>query len=157
MSPSFTAGGECDAWCTKCKRDSLHNIIAVDPATRLPARVECRSCHGAHRYSAPKNGPKPAIGSAARTVSSTPKKAATPKASAPAAASRVIEQRWDDLMVKMAGVAEQPYSVKAAFEPGDAIRHTQFGLGFVTEKAAGNRIKVLFRDAERTLVSGAGI
>lgn len=155
MSPTFTAGGECDAWCTKCKRDSLHNIIAVNPSTRLPARVECRSCHGAHGYKAPQNAPKPPVGSAARTVAGTkPKKAAAPKAAAPAT-SRVIEQRWDDLMARMAGVAEQPYGVKTPFEQGDAIRHIQFGLGFVVEKTAGNRIRVLFRDAERTLVSGS--
>jgi hypothetical protein len=153
MSATYSAGGECDAWCTKCKRDSLHNIIAVDPSTKLPARVECRSCKGAHRYTAPKSGPKPSRAGTTSRADSPRRSASTPKPAAPAT-SRVIEQRWDEWVARTAGADERPYNVKTQFEPGDAIRHSQFGLGFVVEALHENRIKVLFRDAERTLVTG---
>jgi len=114
--------------------------------------VECRSCKGAHRYTRPKSAPKVTLTGTKKKA--TPRKAAD-KPTTPVT-SKIIEQRWDDLMVRFVEVEERPYNIKTVFEPGDAIRHTQFGLGFVVEKILENRIKVLFRDAERTLVTGFG-
>lgn len=150
---AYAVGKECDAWCTKCKRDTLHNIVALD-ASGLPAQVECRSCGGAHKYRAPKSAPaavKAAKAPAAKRVSAkTAKQAASP--SAPAN----IFKRWEELVGKRAGTPAQQYRVTSAYGPDDVVEHTQFGLGFVLEELAWNRIKVIFQDAERTLIARHG-
>lgn len=157
---AYAVGKECDAFCTKCKRDTLHNIVALD-AKGLPAQVECRSCGGAHKYRAPKSAPAEAAAAKSPAArGATPRKAVGTKsknakvAAAPLPAQ--IYKRWEELVGKRAGVAAQRYAVTAAFGADDVVEHTQFGLGFVTEEPAWNRIKVLFQDAERTLISRHG-
>ena len=157
MSRAVTAGGECDAYCTKCKRDTLHNIVAMDATGKTPAQVQCRSCQGTHKYRAPKDAPATVAKKAAapaKAKSSTKKSAAakTPAAPSPAA----LLKRWEELVGKRAGTTAQRYKVTAAYGADDVIEHTTFGLGFVTEELAFNRIKVLFQDAERTLLARHG-
>lgn len=154
---AYAVGKECDAFCTKCKRDTLHNIVALD-AKGLPAQVECRSCGGAHKYRAPKAAPAaaaaaPRATAARKTVGTAAKKGS--KAAAPPAPAQVYK-RWEDLLNKRAGVTAQAYSVTEAYGVEDVVEHTQFGLGFVTEATAWNRIKVIFQDAERVLISRHG-
>jgi hypothetical protein len=164
MSQTYKVGGECDAWCTKCKRDTLHNIIALAAGNVLPARVECRSCHGMHNYAAPKSTPRPKaerskVTAAPREKAPGAARAAKPSpaaASKAANAAREVELRWEGFVVRNAAVSEQAYSARGNFGPGDTIRHATFGLGFVVEKSGEQRIKVLFRDAERTLVTSYG-
>jgi hypothetical protein len=170
MSATYKVGGECDAWCTKCKRDTLHNIIALAAGNAVPARVECRSCHGTHNYAAPRSAPRAKAARAAASASREPKAATSTKSATPkgakvssaasaklAATARDLEQRWEVLVAANASVTERPYSAKAVFGPGDAILHGQFGLGFVLASAGEQRIRVLFRDSERTLVTGYGV
>ncbi len=156
MSKALSTGGECDAWCTKCKRDTLHNIVAMDATGKTPVQVECRSCKGTHKYKAPKDAPAPAAAkkTAATKTKSTSKKAAAKSPTAPTAAA--LLKRWEDLVGKRAGTTAQRYKVTAGYGADDVIEHTQFGLGFVTEELGFNRIKVLFQDAERTLLARHG-
>ena len=46
MSKPLRAGGEVDAWCTKCKLVLNHRVIAMVAGT--PVRVECSTCNGSH-------------------------------------------------------------------------------------------------------------
>ena len=78
MSRAVTAGGECDAYCTKCKRDTLHNIVAMDATGKTPAQVQCRSCQGTHKYRAPKDAPA----AVAKKAAPAKAKAGTKKSSA---------------------------------------------------------------------------
>lgn len=159
MSRGLTTGGECDAYCTKCKRDTLHNIVAMDATGKTPAQVQCRSCQGTHKYRAPKEAPAAAKKAPKAATPKAPAKAGAKKAStktsaAPSAAQ--ILKRWEEYVGKYAGAAAQRYKVTAAFSPVDVIEHSQFGLGFVTEELGWNRIKVLFQDGERTLLARHG-
>lgn len=160
MSRALSTAGECDAWCTKCKRDTLHNIVAMDASGKTPAQVQCRSCQGTHKYRAPKDAPVAAVApagkkAATKTASKAKKSASTSKtASAPSPAA--LYKRWEELVGKHAGATAQRYKVTAGYGAEDVIEHTQFGLGFVTEEIAWNRIKVLFQDAERTLLARHG-
>ncbi len=151
MSKALTPGGECEAWCTKCKRDTLHNIVAMDATGKTPAKVLCRSCKGEHKYRAPKSA-------AGEKVTKRParatRKSAEAKSSAPSPAA--LYKRWEELVGKHAGTAAQRYKVTAGYNTADVIEHKDFGLGFVTEELAWNRIKVLFQDAERTLLARHG-
>lgn len=159
MSRSLTAGGECDAWCTKCKRDTLHNIVAMDSTGKTPAQVQCRSCQGTHKYRAPKDTPVAKIVAAKATgskASGGTKKASSGSKQAAATSSGSIYKRWEELVGKRAGVPAQRYDVRSAYGPDDVVEHTQFGLGFVIEDLGFNRIKVLFQDSERTLLARHG-
>lgn len=161
---AYVVGGECDAWCTKCKRDTWHNIVALDASEKLPAQVICRSCKGTHKYRAAKvpvtdaATPKPAAGAkAAAGKAKTGKKPAKKGSKSPAAPTPAqTAKRWEEMMQKTAGTAEQNYAVTKGYDPGAVLRHTTFGLGFVTQSVGWNRITVLFQDAERTLVSRHG-
>ncbi len=156
MSKALSTGGECDAWCTKCKRDTLHNIVAMDATGKTPVQVECRSCKGTHKYKAPKDSPAPAAAKKTATpkAKSTTKKSAAKSPAAPTPAA--LYKRWEELVGKRAGTTAQRYKVTAGYGADDVIEHTQFGLGFVTEELGWNRIKVLFQDAERTLLARHG-
>ena len=48
----LTAGSEIDAWCTSCRMDLGHRIVAM--VEGRPKRVECLTCGGQHNYRAPK-------------------------------------------------------------------------------------------------------
>ena len=51
MKP-LTAGGEIDAWCTKCRMDLGHRIVAL--VHGVPKRVVCLTCGSQHNYRAPR-------------------------------------------------------------------------------------------------------
>jgi hypothetical protein len=89
-----------------------------------------------------------------------PKKTGTKKAASKGATAAptpaALYKRWEELVGKRAGTTAQRYKVTAGYGADDVIEHTQFGLGFVTEELGWNRIKVLFQDAERTLLARHG-
>ena len=45
-------GGEIDAYCTKCKLDLVHRIIAM--VGEAVKKVECKTCGSHHLYRRPK-------------------------------------------------------------------------------------------------------
>ncbi|MDR2198283.1 MAG: hypothetical protein LBR53_02290 [Deltaproteobacteria bacterium] len=45
-------GGETEAYCTKCRRDTTHMVVTLD-GTKIK-KVECLSCKGQHMFRAPK-------------------------------------------------------------------------------------------------------
>src|SRR6478672_10914495 len=92
-------GTEVDSWCTKCRMDLLHRIIAVHNGKII--RVECRTCGGHHNYRRPHSaGPEPRTGSTTRTTSSEKSRgsssspALSPRRSAAAEAERAREASW---------------------------------------------------------------
>ena len=52
---AIRAGQEIDAWCTRCKMDLTHKVVAA--VGDKPAKVECRTCYTIHMYRAPKSSP----------------------------------------------------------------------------------------------------
>jgi pyruvate/2-oxoglutarate dehydrogenase complex dihydrolipoamide acyltransferase (E2) component len=50
----YRVGQDVDAWCTKCRLDVTHVIVALASDGETPKRVECTSCGGQHNYRAPK-------------------------------------------------------------------------------------------------------
>jgi len=129
----------------------------MDASGKTPAQVECRSCKGAHKYRAPKQTPVAVAVAAPKKAAAKKagtKKATTKTSAAPTAAS--LYKRWEELVGKRAGTSAQRYKVTAGYGADDVIEHTTFGLGFVTEEIGWNRIKVLFQDAERTLLARHG-
>lgn len=160
MSKTLSAGGDVDSWCTKCKRDALHNIVAMDADGILPVQVECRSCGGVHKYRPPKEDLKPGTKKVkAKTKAAAAKKAparrTTKKEREEMAALQALRDQWTELAEDHAG-ATKKYIISETFEEGQAIQHKKFGLGFVTEVPAPNRVEILFEDGPRTLVAAHG-
>lgn len=142
---AIKAGGEVDAWCTKCRMDLSHRVVAMIASG--PKRVECQTCHSQHNYRAPKTvsatakAPKSAAAKP-RKAASTSKKAVSPK--------RVNE--WERLVAGQGVGAFRAYSISARFEPTELIRHSKFGDGCVLEVLEDNKIHVVFRDGPKVLI-----
>ena len=146
MSPSTDklygtprVGGDALAWCTKCKMDLAHVIVAM--IKHRPARVICKTCKSQHNYK---------LGTQTDLIRST--KAPRAKKTAAQKTYMKVSDMWEQ---KMAEAKGQPvaYKVTGIFSKGDVIQHPSFGMGLV-EEVKGSKISVLFRGDEKTLVHG---
>ena len=158
-------GGEIDAWCTQCKADKVHRIIALVGPT--PKKVECLSCKGHHMYratqaqkdaaAAHKRASKSTLGEASR---SSPRVLATAgvapvRALRGASAARKREDdlhaAWERAVTGKDFAAFKPYRIDKVFAKGDLIRHSKFGEGIVATILDTNKCEILFKDGMRTL------
>lgn len=174
---AFKVGEDIDAWCTKCRTDTLHVVVALKPGVSEPKRVECKECHGQHMYHAPKIGPaKPQASGPAvhnRTAAArTPPKPATPKA--PSAAKVAKEKKAAAAAASSAGTGPRewarrmdefaldhdriirPYSMRETFAIGEPLTHPKFGKGVVLEIVEANKVAILFEEGRKVLAMGAG-
>jgi hypothetical protein len=140
-------GGEVDAFCTRCKMNLAHTILAM-VGTKI-ARVRCNTCGGDHAYRSPP-------GSTDRPSSST--RGSTGAARATRSASEKPEKVVISFEEQLAGkdVAGAPkYSPKDTYKVDQVIQHPTFGLGFVTA-VRGDKVDVTFKSETKTLVHGRG-
>jgi len=151
MKP-LSAGSEIDAWCTKCRLDLGHRIVAmVGPA---PKRVVCLTCGGEHTYRAPRTATSssPAV---RRRGDATPAPKRAPAAGVRAAArAREEAERygtWASHTLGKAVDAFTRYSVEAKLMTGQLILHPKFGEGYVEGVREDDKVSVMFRDGRRTL------
>jgi hypothetical protein len=144
------AGSEIDAWCTRCRMDLGHRIIAmVGPQ---PKRVICQTCNSQHNYRPP------------RTLPITPSTAATPhrqpKAPAkPTARARSEHERlalWESKIAGQSVSAFTRYAMDRAYREGQLILHSKFGEGYVVDVLENGKVSIMFRDGPRTLAHRPG-
>ena len=152
MTKKIGPGGEIDAWCTKCKMDLLHRIIAM--VGDQPKRVECLTCRTDHNYHKPKTSP---------AAVTRPKKVATEKRPAGTAGARAVaaqkaeqnrERTWEKLVSGRAVTDFRPYRPALVFTEGELIRHAKFGDGYVQRVIDKNKVEAMFREGPRTLAHG---
>lgn len=136
----YRAGQEIDAYCTRCKLDLLHRIVAV--VDGKPVKVECRTCLSVHMYRAPK--------SLRATVSTTPS-ATTDDASKSARKTSPVE---NVALVPPPAARVYVYKVTEKYAPECWIQHKTFGTGQVLREIPPNKIEVRFEDGNRVLVHG---
>lgn len=130
------AGDDIDTYCSKCRMDLAHVIIACDGVKIV--RVQCKTCNGTHAY-------KHTPASEARPRKRPATGRATGKSrSKPSAFETAMEGRD-------AGQA-QAYRPQVAFIEGDVLEHPSFGLGVVTRVLADAKVQVAFVTAEKVLV-----
>ena len=135
------AGGEIDAFCTKCKMVLAHTILAVSGGR--PARVECNTCRGQHNYrSGAVDAPKASTG---RTSTRS-----SPAREAPSRTKVSV----DELIAQKGGIS-RPYSPKTTFVLDEVVSHPTFGAGLVAA-VRSDKIDVMFRTGTKTLVHGRG-
>lgn len=141
---SHKVGGEVDAFCTRCKMDLAHIILAM-VGTRI-ARVRCNTCGGDHAYRHAAGAVKPTLSAGSRVA-----KPRAPKASAEA--KQVIS--FDELLAAKNTATAVDYNIKTTFAVEQVVRHPTFGLGIV-QAVRGDKVDVMFRAENRTLVHGRG-
>src|SRR5258708_5581199 len=127
------AGGEIDAYCTKCRLDLNHRIVAmVGDAVK---QVECLTCRGTHSYRRPRSE---IAAAAEKKLSAKAAGTAAPKSGRPgsretiaARAAREQKYTWEK---SIAGQPSSPFRAYRTFEPfspGHLFRHSTFGDGVI--------------------------
>ncbi|NUP04685.1 MAG: hypothetical protein HOW73_01345 [Polyangiaceae bacterium] len=150
-------GGEIDAYCTKCRLDLNHRIIAmVDNQVK---RVECLTCKGDHNYRRPKSErDKEEERKAMHRAIHAPKDGMPTRSIASKAergGSKLnTKQLWEKSIAGQPPSAFKAYNVKGTFSPGELIRHTRFGDGVVARIIDPMKVEILFEDGPRTMAQG---
>jgi len=127
---TLSAGDPIEARCTKCRKNTNHIVVAM--AEEVPAKVQCNTCSGQHKYRPP----------------TAPKKAAVRRTVDP----KVAEQKeWLSLRPSMDSNQAIDYSMTTAFKAGALMNHPTFGIGLVQDLVGPRKIKVLFEDGKKTM------
>jgi len=132
MLEKYSAGENVASWCTKCKLNLDHTIVAM--ANDAIAKVKCKTCGSTHKFRNPADPPK---------VRTPRAKRADPAKSA--------EALWENSIADAKG-KEFSYNMAAKFRIGDIVLHDKFGKGVVL-KLYSNKCDVLFKDRERLMAS----
>ncbi len=135
MQRPFMVGRSCEAWCTRCKSEAEHTIVAI--VDGLPKRVECHICHSQHNYRVAPGQRRPAKkkGSRTRRVSRN-------------------NSPWESLLSTDDRPKARLYSMTERFEADEVVNHESFGIGIVQQVQPGNKIEVLFKSGKKLLVHG---
>lgn len=131
------AGDEVDSWCTKCKLDLNHRVVAM--AADTIKKVVCLTCGSQHRYRAPGSG----------GVATKPKAAGTRRATGTAARSE-----WGERVKGQPSSSFTAYDIATTYSEGELVRHKKFGAGYVVSVADAQKISVMFEDGPRLLAHG---
>jgi hypothetical protein len=133
MTDRISTGGDMDSYCTKCKLNLEHIILAMVGGKVV--KVQCKTCGSIHRFKG-----MPAV------------KAVSPRKAGAAARSSVSNQALWETAISEADGQELPYNMANTYRPGDVIVHSIFGKG-VVQKTLFEKCSVLFRDRERLLAT----
>jgi hypothetical protein len=141
MSKPITAGSEVDAYCTKCKLDLGHRVIAMDGAQIK--RVECLTCRGHHNYRRPKSAARP-----------TTRATKTKRTTARKAAQNEQRETWEQAVQGRSSGDFTEYTLAGVYEVGELLRHKKFGDGVVLAMLEDRKMQVAFEEGPKTLVYG---
>ena len=150
---SIGPGDDVEAWCTRCRMNLNHRVIAV--VGQEIQRVHCLTCGGDHNYHPTKGEDSPR--SEARTIkvssgSATPR----PRKSGDKGASKAFGE-WSTFMRDMPeGTVPRPYSIAESYAVAEYIEHRDFGTGRVVSILGAERIEVIFKDGRKVMVCNRG-
>ncbi len=126
---TLTAGKEVISYCTKCKMDLMHVIIAMKGDRVM--KVKCKTCKADHAYKAAKGV-------------TDPKKAPKPRAKKAGTAKVAVEEEWARLMRENSGKPIKDYGSDLSFANGDRLKHPVFGEGIVTRQIYPRKMEICF-------------
>jgi hypothetical protein len=144
---TLKAGQEIDAYCTKCKMDLLHKIVAV--VGGKPVKAECRTCYTTHMYRAAKTTKTAAsasVASSSKSASSSGSGESSPRRRA-AAVQEAPAMPPDGVHIHL-------YKMTEKYGPETWISHKTFGVGQVVREVGPGKIEVRFGRELRVLVHG---
>ncbi|HEV8245383.1 MAG TPA: hypothetical protein VGP93_06435 [Polyangiaceae bacterium] len=154
MKP-LNAGSEIDAWCTKCRMDLGHRIVAL--VKGVPKRVVCLTCGSQHNYRAPKtakNGPAVFVRNRAEKAEPKPTSAGA-RVAQRAKSEHERYQAWAAKTLGQAVDAFTRYSMELSLAEGQLVSHPKFGEGYVDRVIDAGKVSIMFRDGVKTLAHRA--
>lgn len=134
MQEPYSAGGNIPSYCTKCRLNLDHAIVAL--VGGAIAKVKCKTCGSTHKFRDPAD----------------PLKTRLPRAKTDNAARTPAANPWGAALAEAKG-KERAYAMDAKYRIGDIVVHDRFGKGIV-QKLYANKCDVLFQDRERLMASG---
>jgi hypothetical protein len=130
----FEVGSDIEAYCTKCKMDMTHVVVAkYEEEVR---RVQCNTCGSVHNYRPPKGESE----DDEESEGPTKKKTAVKKVN------------FEDIAGKRDFSHAKQYAFDVMLKENEALVHGTFGNGVVTEIVSPNKAEVIFPDQKRILV-----
>ena len=154
VSRKLTAGGEVVSYCTKCKMDLNHRIIAL--VEGVPVKVECESCGSHHKYRRPmsergsEKRTRASSSSSGRSTGASSRSAAA-RAAAEAAEEADREREWQSRIAGKMADEFTKYTPRGKFDTDDLLHHFKFGDGYVVRVIDANKIEVMFQSGPRVL------
>ena len=143
LTERLSAGKEVISFCTKCRIDLGHVIIAMK-GDRI-VRVQCKTCRGDHAYKAAKGVTDPSLAPKPKAAGAASGKRAT--------AQKVsIETEWVRLMNENRGKPLKDYGADQKFGVGDRLKHSVFGEGVVTKQIYPRKVEICFSMDLKVLV-----
>ena len=143
MSNDNAVSGNVDGWCTKCKLELAHTIIAM--SKNLPVKVKCNTCNSQHKY---------------RTKQSGISKPKSAKSKSPARKIKTQEANYNDYISRLTDhdlTRVRIYSMDGSYKKDEIIEHTKFGVGIVLSLIQNNKIEMLFKDGPKVLIHNFGL
>ncbi len=135
MINNYTAGGHIEAWCTKCRLELGHTIVAM--VANSPKKVKCNTCNSQHNFRA-KPSEKKRI-----------------KSKKPLQRVKAPEINYDEFISRLTDSElsnAKKYRIEGSFEKNEVINHSRFGIGIVSSVIQSNKVEILFKDGPRLLV-----
>ena len=137
----YHIGLEVEAYCTKCKLDTIHVITAMDGDNIT--KVMCQICQGYHKYRSANSSTETPV----KVVTTTKRKTKEKKTKV----TRVRSNKWTRLLSTVDENEAIEYRMTDNYEVTEAIKHKTFGLGIVKNIISNNKIEVVFHDRVRIL------
>ena len=127
-------GQEIEAYCGKCKDDTLHSITTLS-GDKIE-KVMCNVCMSYHKYKEPAK-------LLDKKIETKPVKEKT---------TRPRRSKWTRLLNDTDSDSAIEYEMEKSYEVATAIQHKTFGLGVIKNVIDDQKIEVLFHDGEKILV-----
>lgn len=139
-------GDDVDSWCTRCRMNLNHRVIAV--VGNDIKRVQCLTCGSEHKYHPPRSdGSEPSSKKSIRVSAARKDRNGGAKARAGA------EGEWNTVMNNMPpGTEPKRYSIYDSYSAKEYIEHPNFGVGRVLEVLGRDRVEVIFKEGRKTLI-----
>jgi len=134
MTNTYTTGEYITAWCTKCKLELGHTIVAM--VGNVPRRVKCNTCNGEHNYRT-----APAASNRIKSINAKRK-------------TRSRETKYHEYMLRLSDnrlSSAKKYTTRGSFEKDDVVEHPKFGTGIVVSVIHMNKIEIFFQDGPKLL------
>ena len=144
MGNNYTVGGYAEGWCTKCRLQLGHTIIAM--VDNVPAKVKCNTCNSQHNFHAKESGKSRTSPKTTSKSASSPRKIKTQ------------EVNYNDYTSRLADYdlsAAKKYSLSGNFKKNEIIDHFKFGVGIVLSVIQSNKIEILFKDGLKILIQNS--
>jgi hypothetical protein len=148
----LTAGSEIDSYCTRCRMDLGHRIVAM--VGGAPKRVICLTCNSEHNYREPKTISTPSV--VVRNKKAAPKPNAAQRVTQKARAEQERQDTWATRALGKPVDAFTKYRMDLNLREGELVMHSKFGEGYVDAVLEGGKVSVMFRDGARTLAHRVG-